>query len=289
MKRCPQCNRRYKESFSFCLDDGATLHAVVDRDAPTEILPVGQWRLNMKRRRYRLFLFGIGVLLLLGGVVGLIASRRSKTVFEGIFSSTPQTSSKPSVVEPTMRTYFDYITLEPGQYPAGMNCHVIHHVALLFEAPEGQQAVYRGRIKSRGRTELDSNPSHIVRNPDQWRDNPTYLEFSIQDKPQPGSSLDIEAVASEDTIITRELGWIGSHLPYRTEYAVIIIDYSQMKFNNFPRDVQGLVEFRGADGSNHTENLNEILHPRVQDDTIILMRRNLPAESSIVLKWGTQQ
>ena len=188
-----------------------------------------------------------------------------------------------------MRTYFDYITLEPGQYPAGMNCHVIHHVALLFEAPEGQQAVYRGRIKSRGRTELDSNPSHIVRNPDQWRDNPTYLEFSIQDKPQPGSSLDIEAVASEDTIITRELGWIGSHLPYRTEYAVIIIDYSQMKFNNFPRDVQGLVEFRGADGSNHTENLNEILHPRVQDDTIILMRRNLPAESSIVLKWGTQQ
>lgn len=42
MKRCPKCNRKYEDdSLRFCLEDGATLAAVVSRaePPPTEILP----------------------------------------------------------------------------------------------------------------------------------------------------------------------------------------------------------------------------------------------------------
>jgi TIR domain len=192
--------------------------------------------------------------------------------------------------EPTLRTYFDYITLQPRLGPIGStNCHVTHHVALRFEVPEGQQAIYQGRIQSLGRTELDSNPSCDVLNWNQWYGNPTFLKFSIEEKPQPGSILDIEAVAYEDTDVALEQAKIGSHLPYRTEYAVVIIDYSRMKFGTPPNDIRGQLEFRGPDGRDQTENLSPVLHPKVQDSTVTLMRHNLPAESSIILRWGDKQ
>jgi len=248
----------------------ADANSIAEKDSP-----VKPSRFN-KQRRYALI---IGTIVILSVLVGLVFINKSMN---------RKADSKATLSEPTVRVYFDYITLAPDPTDS-TNCHVTHHVALRFEVPEGQQAVYRGRIKTNGPTELDSNPSCEVLNWNQWKGDPTYLDFSIEEKPQPGSSLDIEAAAYEDTKVTLEGAKIGSHLPYRTEYAVVIIDYSRMKFKEPPGDIRGQLEFRGPRGETRTENLTPLSHPKVGDDTVTLMRRNMPADSSIILRWGTQQ
>jgi len=110
---------------------------------------------------------------------------------------------------------------------------------------------------------LDSNPNHVVRNPNQWPGNSTLLEFKIEEQ-QPGRFLDIDAVAFLDTVVTRDRAKIGPHLPYRAEFVVVIVDYSRMNFSPPPSDIRGQVEFIGTDGVNRTETLALYL---------ILMRR----------------
>lgn len=235
----------------------------------------------------------IGTVIILSVLAWLIYSNNSDK---------DKADSKAVLTEPTLRSYFAYITLAPiattGSPPPAAspppkvppNCHVTYHVALRFEVPEGQQAVYIDRIKSGGAgTWLDSNPSHTVLNPNQWPGNSTLLEFKIEEKQQPSRFLDIEAVAFLDTVVTRERAKVGPHLPYRTEYVVVVVDYSRMKFSSPPSDIWGQLEFLGPDGISETKNVAVVSHPEAKDSTITLVGRDLPAKSHILIRWGPKQ
>ena len=205
-------------------------------------------------------------------------------------SANIKAESKAGLSRETTRVYFDYITLAPMDKPThNTNCLVTHHVALRFEVPEGQKAVYRGRVKSRDGTALDSNPSFELLNTTEWNGNPSLLEFSIEEKPVGSSTLDIEAVAYSDTMVTIDGAKVASHFPYFTEYAVVTFDYSRMKFTDPLRNLRARLEFRGPRGEFQTENLTPIPHLGIEDKTITVMHRNLPADSNIVLRWGDQQ
>ncbi|HEX8130268.1 MAG TPA: toll/interleukin-1 receptor domain-containing protein [Pyrinomonadaceae bacterium] len=244
-----------------------------------------------KQRRYALIIGAVIILSLLAWLIYVNKSKSNKV------------DSKTILSEPTLRSYFAYITLDPIASPEGAptpaaypipkvppNCHVTYHVALRFEVPEGQQAVYVDRIKSGGGgTGLDSNPSHEVRNPNQWPGNSTLLEFKIEEKQQPSRFLDIEAVAFLDTVVTRERAKVGPHLPYRTEYVVVVVDYSRMKFSSPPSDIWGQIEFLGPGGVSQTETLAVVSHPEVRDGTVTVVGRNLPAKSHILIRWGPKQ
>ncbi|MET0625187.1 MAG: TIR domain-containing protein [Pyrinomonadaceae bacterium] len=240
-----------------------------------------------RQLRHRILIFVLGVFTL---TAGLYLYARG--------------ANKDSVSEPTLRSYFAYITLtpidpalagspSPAPSPAPKvppNCHVTYHVALRFEVPEGQHAVYVDRIKTGGGgTDLDSNPSHAVRNPNHWPGNSTLLEFKIEEKQQPSRFLDIEAVAFLDTVVTRERAKVGPHLPYRAEFVVIVVDYSRMGFDPPPGDIWGQIELLGPDGVSRTETLNVVSHPAAKDGTVTLIGRNLPAESHILIRWGPRQ
>jgi hypothetical protein len=239
-----------------------------------------------RQLRHRLLVFILGVLILASGVY--------------LFA---QGFNKSTLSEPTLHSYFAYITLAPIDPPTGFptptvvpspkvppNCHIIYHVALRFEVPEGQQAVYVDRITSGGGgIGLDSNPSRDVLNNNQWPGNPTRLDFKIEEKQQPSRFLDIEAVAFLDTVVTRERAKIGPHLPYRAEFVVVIVDYSRMKFSPPPSDIWGQLEFLGPDGVSRTEKLGVVSHPDAKDGTVTLVGRNLPAESHLLIRWGAMQ
>jgi hypothetical protein len=232
-----------------------------------------RFTLNPPRQlRYRLLVFVMGLLILASGVY--------------LFT---QGFKKSTLSQPTLRSYFTYISLEPMKKPTdSANCHITYHVALRFEVPEGEQAIYRDRIKSGGGgTNLISVPSYTVLNPNQWPGNPTLLEFSIQPKQIQDRSLDIEAVATLDTKVTLERAKIGPHLPYRTEYVVVIVDYSRMGFKTAPSLIRGEVETLEQGGVSQTGTLAPVTHSW-QNGTVTLVGRNLPAESHILLVWGNK-
>jgi len=221
--------------------------------------------------RYRLVVFVLGALILGSGVY--------------LFA---QGFAKSALSEPTLRSYFAYISLEPIANPTtSANCHITYHVALRFEVPEGQQAVYQDRIKSGGGgTALISVPSHTVLNPNQWPGNSTLLEFSIQPKRKDDRYLDIEAVATLDTKVTPERAKIGPHLPYSTEHVVVIVDYSRMGFT--PSSLmRGEIETLEQGGVSQVGTLAPVTH-FWQNSTVTLVGRNLPAKSHILLTWGNK-
>lgn len=229
------------------------------------------------RLRYRVLVCILGVFILASGVY--------------VYKST--------VSEPTLRSYFAYITLTPIEKPAGSvnpaaspdpkepNCHVTYHVSIRFETSVGEQAVYVDRVKSGGGgTYLESTPIHDVLYPIQWPANSTLLDFKIEEKQRPSRFLDIEAVALLDTRVTYELAKIGPHLPYYTDYVVVVVDYSRMKFPSAPNDIWAQIEFPGPGGINQTKAIDPVAHPKAADGTITVVGRDLPANSNILIRWG---
>jgi hypothetical protein len=118
------------------------------------------------------------------------------------------------------------------------------------------------------------------------KDDPHVLEFKIQAK-QPGSSLDAEVTGFEDTTVTPDLAKVGPHLPYRTDYVVVVVDYSRMKFSALPGNMRGQLELPGPGRERQTETLALVYHP-VSDGTVTLVARNVPANSDILLRWGAK-
>jgi hypothetical protein len=225
-----------------------------------------------RQLRDRLLIFSLGLLILAAGSYLHV-----------------QSFNKNTVAEPTLRSYVAYITLAPkGDDPTSIpNCTVTYHVVLRFEVPEGQPAVYYDRIKANGGgTSIDSNPRAELLNPDQVKDDPHVLEFKIQAK-QPGSSLDAEVTGFEDTTVTPDLAKVGPHLPYRTDYVVVVVDYSRMKFSALPGNMRGQLELPGPGRERQTETLALVYHP-VSDGTVTLVARNVPANSDILLRWGAK-
>jgi hypothetical protein len=244
---------------------------------------------NLDRRRFYKFASIIGIVVILSVLGILILQKMRNTEAQ---SADTKPVAKGVLLDQTLKSYVAYVTLEPTEIPrTAETCVVKYHVALHLEAPEGQQAVYEDRVKApAGGTEIESIPPAEIKNTNSYPgDDSNLLEFKIQDYRQPGSRLNIEAVAKGIAeVVTPTYGKIGNHLPYRTEHVTIVVDFSRIGFKPPTSSMRGQREFLGPNGATQTVDLPFQTH-RLFPDRITVVDHNVPAESSILLRWGTKK
>jgi hypothetical protein len=225
---------------------------------------------NPVRITARVFLSGLGVVLIAGGVYLIITPRDDI-----------------EITQPTISEYYGYTSLGGSQSDcASGRCEMRSFGSVVFRTPKGVEARYIGRIKSGGAIKsFRTQPPHTVQNPNSYPGNPTLLDFAIN----PRSSGDRVLNAQGDLLVLQKItttnGKVGHHLPYLTRLATVIVDFRPLGFE-ISRQVSVTVETTNSAGQLVPGLIEPVRREFADGKVILLTARDVPAGSSVIVGWG---
>jgi hypothetical protein len=204
----------------------------------------------------------------------------------GVYLSYAKANENP-IFKPTIDEYLSYISLYGTQKECESgSCRLEYFSSGEFRTPWPTEARYVGRIKTSGRIDkFRSIPPFDVLNPEQYPNNPTYLEFAIS--PRPGSERALRA--QTDLTITKTLlaaqGKVGAHLPYFAKKATMIVDFRTLGFT-VTKQLSARLETAGGGGVQRTGLVDPVRWDFAEGKVVSVTATNIPANSSLVLVWG---
>ena len=184
-------------------------------------------------------------------------------------------------------SYFSYITITGTESDCSAGkCILSFRDSALVLAPKGKDVSYEGRAKTGGRIiSFETIPRATILNPEQYPGNPTYLEFRIP----PASSGDRQLRAQGEIVIETKFsalkGKVGPHLPYLTDYVVVVIDMRALNFK-IQAQVEPKLEIKREDGSQVSGYDVPRLNVFEDGKVFVLTAKDVEANSSVYISWG---
>lgn len=184
-------------------------------------------------------------------------------------------------------SYFSYVTISGTKADclAG-RCQLVFRDSALVLAPKGLDVSYEDRVKTSGKiVSFNTIPRADILNPEQYPANPTYIEYRIR----PASTEDQQLEAKGEVVIEKSFsatsGKVGPHLPYFTEYAVLVLDLRSLGFK-IQSQVEPKIETRRSDGSLVSGYLNPRMNVFEDGRVFVVTATNVAAGSSLYVSWG---
>ena len=184
-------------------------------------------------------------------------------------------------------SYFSYITITGTESDCMVGkCILSFRDSALVLAPKGKDVSYEGRAKTSGRIiSFETIPRATILNPEQYPGNPTYLEFKIP----PAASGDRQLRAQGEIVIEAKFsavkGKVGPHLPYLTDYVVVVFDMRALTFK-IQAQVEPKLEIKREDGSQVSGYDVPRLNVFEDGKVFVLTAKDVEANSSVYISWG---
>lgn len=183
--------------------------------------------------------------------------------------------------------YFSYVTLTGTESECrDGKCRILYHDSALVVSPYGKDCSYSGRIKSSGNIlYFKSKPMHEILNPEQYPNNPAYLEFRIRPANQSDRKLMVQGEAAIETKLSANKGKIGPHLPYDADHVVFILDFRGLDFK-IQKQIEPKIETKRDDSTLLSGYQDPRLSIFEDGNVFVLTASNVLAGSSVYLSWG---
>lgn len=198
------------------------------------------------------------------------------------------------ISENRIRFIVSYAKVSPSKEKTERGLYRVENYSTGYmQAPQGVIARYVDSIKSNApinKNSLVGYPKITILNEDFYKQEPNKLDFSVENV-QASSELQGSIKSTFLKKLSQQEGFIGFHVPYRTDFLIFFIDTSEIGFV-FEKDTPPLrpsiaaIDPRGA--SRIDLGLPEF-HTFFSEDgkqIFVLTARNLAADSSIILRWG---
>lgn len=189
-----------------------------------------------------------------------------------------------------LASYFSYITISGAESDCESGkCLLTFRDSTLVLAPKGTEASYEGRVKTGGRiTSFSTIPRAEILNPEQFPANPTLAEFRIRPARSSDTQLQAQGEAVIETKFSAAAGKVGPHLPYSTDYVVVVVDMRAMQFS-LRSQIVPKIETRREDGTQISGYVTPTMNVFEGGKVVVLTAREVAAGSSVYITWGQLQ
>lgn len=186
-----------------------------------------------------------------------------------------------------LTSLFAYVVIGGSEDECKANrCRISFHQSILLTSPKGQVARYEDRVKAGGRIiSFNTIPMPVILNPEQYPANPTLVEYRINPASDDDRLLQAQGEAIIETAITANNGKVGPHIPYDTDSVTFILDLRTLKFK-LSNILEPKIETKRSDGVLASGYRSPAMSVFENGQVIVLTAANVPADSSVYLKWG---